>query len=59
MKLMGLLLLVAGWMLVLAALALLPSGPSEAAFVLVALGVEGLGLSLLFRSHFIPGRGRE
>ncbi len=56
---MGFLLLVAGWMLVLAALALLPSGPSEASFVLLALGIEALGLTLVFRAHLIPGRGRK
>jgi hypothetical protein len=56
---MGFLLLVAGWTLVLAALALLPSGLSEASFVLTALGVEALGLTLVFRSHLISGRSRK
>jgi hypothetical protein len=59
MRLMGFLLLVAGWTLVLAALALLPFGPSQVSFVLVALGVEALGLTLAFRSHLIPGRDRK
>jgi hypothetical protein len=56
MKLTGFLLLVAGWIIVLAAIALLPQGPSEVSFVLVALGVEALGLALVFRAHLIPGR---
>ncbi len=59
MRLMGFLLLVTGWMLVLAALALLPYGPSEISFVLIACGVEALGLTLVFRSHLIPGRDRK
>jgi hypothetical protein len=59
MKLTGLLLLVGGWIIVLAAIALLPSGPSQSSFVLVALGVEGLGLTLVFRAHLIPGRERR
>ncbi len=59
MRLMGFLLLVAGWALVLTALALLPSGPSQVSFVLVAVAVEALGLTLVFRSHLIPGRTRE
>jgi len=56
---MGFLLLVAGWTLVLAALALLPYGLSEVSFVLIAFGVEALGLTLVFRSHLIPGRDRK
>jgi hypothetical protein len=59
MRLMGFLLLVAGWMLVLTAIALLPSGPSQVSFVLIALGVEALGLTFVFRSHLIPGRDRK
>jgi hypothetical protein len=59
MKLTGLLLLVGGWIIVLAAMALLPSGPSQVSFVLVALGVEALGLTLVFRAHLIPGRERR
>jgi hypothetical protein len=60
MKLTGFLLLVAGWMLVLAAVALLPSGPAQVSFVLVAFGVEGLGLTFVFRAHLItPSRERK
>ena len=59
MRLLGLLLLVAGWMLILAALALLPSGASEASFVLVAIGVEILGLVFIFRSHLVVARDRK
>lgn len=55
MKLLGFLLLLGGWIIVLAAVALLPSGASQIAFVLVALGVEILGLTLVFRAH-LPSR---
>ncbi len=50
----GLLLLPAGWIIVLAAVALLPSAPPRAAFVLAGIGVEMLGLAILIRSHRIP-----
>ena len=59
MKITGFLLLVGGWIIVLAAFALLPPGPSQASFVLVAMGVEALGLTLVFRAHLIPGRERR
>jgi hypothetical protein len=59
MKLTGFLLLLGGWIIVLAAIALLPPGPKEVSFVLVALGVEALGLTLVFRAHLIPGRERK
>lgn len=58
MKLTGFLLLMGGWIIVLAAIALLPSGPSQISFVLVALGVEALGLTLVFRAHLIPREGK-
>jgi hypothetical protein len=59
MKLLGFLLLLGGWIIVLAAVALLPSGPSQGSFVLVALGVEILGLTLVFRAHLVPSRERR
>ncbi|MGB6943203.1 MAG: hypothetical protein WBE37_12450 [Bryobacteraceae bacterium] len=59
MKLTGFLLLVGGWIIVLAAIALLPSGPSQISFVLVSLGVEALGLTLVFRAHLLPSRERK
>ena len=59
MKLLGFLLLLGGWIIVLAAIVLLPSGASQISFVLVALGVELLGLTLVFRAHLIPSRERR
>jgi hypothetical protein len=59
MQLTGFLLLVGGWIIILGAIALLPSGGSQVSFVLVALGVELLGLVLVFRAHLIPSRERR
>jgi uncharacterized membrane protein len=54
MKVMSFLLLLAGWILVLAALVILNSPASRAAFVFAGISVEALGLAMLFRSHAIP-----
>jgi hypothetical protein len=54
MKISGLLLLLAGWFLVLSALVLLRAAWPQALFMLAGVGVELLGLALLFRSHKIP-----
>lgn len=59
MKLMGFLLLLCGWIIILATIALLPSSGSQVSFVLVALGVEALGLAFVFRAHLIPGKERR
>ena len=53
MKLTGFLLLGAGWLIVLAAVAMLRTAASIAAFVLAGAGVEALGLALAFRAHRI------
>ena len=57
MKTAGLLLLPSGWLLVLAAIALLPAGAARGGFVAAGLGVEGLGLVLAFRAN--PGSDRD
>jgi len=54
MRIAGLLLLLAGWFLVLSALVLLRAAWPQALFVLAGVGVEVLALVLLFRSHVIP-----
>jgi hypothetical protein len=51
MKLAGFLLLPAGWVLVLAAIALLGAAGPRGAFLLAGIGVELLGLVLVARSH--------
>ncbi len=51
MKLLALFLLLAGWTIVLAAVALMGSAAPRVAFALAGAGVEALGLGLLVRSH--------
>jgi hypothetical protein len=51
MKWAGLLLLLAGWVIVLTAIGLLPPGTARAVFVLAGVGVELLGLVLVARAH--------
>jgi hypothetical protein len=53
MRLAGFLLLLAGWGIVLAAVALLPPAPPRAVFVLAGIGVEALGLVFVVRSHLV------
>jgi len=59
MRLTGFLLLLAGWGIVLAALALLRQNGPRAAFILAGVAVEALGLALVARSHLVPRRDRE
>ena len=54
MKAVGFLMLLAGWLLVLAAIVLFAAPALRAAFVLAGLAVETLGLILVFRSHLMP-----
>ena len=58
MRLTGFLLLLAGWGIVLAAVAVLKSEAQRIAFVLAGLGVEALGLTLVARSHLVQRRER-
>ncbi len=56
MKIASLLLLLAGWGIVLAAIVLLSPSQPKAGFVLAGIAVQLLGLVLLFRSNLlIPG----
>ena len=55
MKIAGFFLLPAGWILVLAAIALLPASIARTAFFTAGLAVEILGLVLFVRSHLTPG----
>ena len=58
MKLAGFLLLVAGWAIVVAAVALLPSAGTRVGFVLAGLATELFGLGLAVRSHLLlPAEG--
>ena len=53
MRLIGFLLLLAGWALVLAAIGMLKSDGPRTAFVLAGVAVELLGLVLLGRVHLL------
>jgi len=56
MKAAGLLLLLAGWLLVLSAIVLLSAPVPRNAFLLAGIGVEVLGLVLAARAHLTPRR---
>jgi len=53
-KVVGFLMLLAGWFLVLAAIVLFAASQMRVAFVFVGVAVEAVGLVLTFRSHLIP-----
>jgi hypothetical protein len=53
MKLAGLLMLVAGWLLIVATIVLLGAAPLRGAFVAAGAAVEILGLVLVVRSHLV------
>jgi hypothetical protein len=59
MKLAGLLLLVAGWAIVLAAFLMLGAMAARAAFVAAGVAIELLGLGLLGRAHVTPREARR
>jgi hypothetical protein len=59
MKAAGFLLLTAGWLLVVAALAMLPANGARAAFVAAGVAVEALGLVLAIRAHVKPSRSSK
>ena len=58
MRLPGFLLLLAGWVIVLAAVALLRS-TAQGLFAIAGLGVQLLGLTFVVRSHLIPHGGKR
>jgi hypothetical protein len=59
MKIAGFLLLLAGWGIVLGAIALLRSSAPIAGFVTAGTGVEVLGLVMVIRSHRLLRRERR
>jgi len=58
MRLLGFFLQIAGWIIVLAAIALLQAAP-QTAFALAGFCVELLGVTLAIRSHLIPHGEKE
>jgi len=59
MKITGLLMMPAGWFIVLAALVLLRAFVAQNLFIVAGIGVEILGLVLFMRSHLGADRGSE
>ena len=59
MKITGLLMMPAGWFLVLTALVLLRAFLAQSLFVVAGIGVEIMGLILFTRAHLIPKRGND
>ncbi len=56
MKVAGFLLLVAGWAIVLSAIALIARAGARTGFAVAGVAVEGLGLALVVRAHRLRGR---
>jgi len=59
LKLIGCLLLLSGWLLVLAALVMLPAFTQRSAFIAAGMAIEILGLGLLTRAYTAMQRGAE
>jgi len=59
MRLMGFLFLLAGWLLVLAALVLLKAAAPMAAFIVAGIAVEAVGLVFVARTYLAPRGDRE
>jgi len=53
-RLAGFFLLLAGWGIVVAALAVLNAGTAGVCFMFAGFAVEVLGLALVLRSHRLP-----
>ena len=58
MNIAGMLLLVSGWIIVVAAIAMLKTPTAQGGFLVAGMAVELLGLILAFRAHLIR-RGAE
>jgi hypothetical protein len=59
MKITGLLMMPAGWFIVLAALVLLRAFLAQNLFIAAGIGVEIMGLVLFTRAHLVARRGNE
>jgi len=58
-KFLGFMLLLAGWIIVVTAVAMLPAGTPRAVFALAGVGVEILGLALIIRAQPAPRGERD
>jgi hypothetical protein len=59
LKLIGCLLLLSGWLIVLAALIMLSAFGQRAAFITAGIGVEVLGMVLLTQAYTSMQRGTK
>lgn len=59
MKLLGFLLLLSGWIITFASIAMLAAGAPRVVFLLLGLGVEVIGLVLVARAHPLLRGSRE
>jgi hypothetical protein len=59
LKLIGCLLLISGWLIVLAALVMLQTFVQRAAFIAAGFGIEILGLALLANAYTTQQRRQE
>ena len=59
MKLAGFLMLIAGGIIAMAAIAVLPATGARATFLLAGIGVESIGLVLASRAHIPPEAIKE
>lgn len=59
MKLIGCLLLISGWLIVLASLVMLQAFAQRAAFIAAGFGTEILGLSLLTHAYTTQQRRQK
>lgn len=55
-KLMGVFLLLSGWMIVLATMALLTASTFRSSFLVAGVAVEAVGMMILFRAHRVTHR---
>ncbi|HWE51552.1 MAG TPA: hypothetical protein VG273_17295 [Bryobacteraceae bacterium] len=55
MKAAGFFLAITGWLLVLAALAMLPAGVARNIFAMAGVAVEVAGIAIVARTHMPPG----
>jgi len=59
MRILGLLLMLAGWLIALSALVLLAPAPAQMGFILVSIAIQITGFALVARSHIPPAGERR
>lgn len=59
MKLAGFLLMLAGWLIALCAVAILRALPAQTAFAVAGVGIEVLGFVFVARNHFPKRRAKS